>query len=269
MVSAFSSILRMIYRSIPQEILEATFRPSDYQTTLDRRIQDVIINGQVLPDLNINSGKIKRIPLSACMIEHVLPDPGFSSLLSPTPGSLYRIPAEARENRDIVGVIDISYLYDYGGMNDSPFGLGSNGNTVRSMANAAINSHTGRNACLTPTPTLQPDNMVLINPTNSFISDWCLVCRLGFDEEFTNINNGAILPLSKLATTATKAYIWTNLTIRIDQAMLSGGQELGRFKDVVDKYESEIERYEEDLHKTRAAALFDTDAVRYFLRLMV
>jgi hypothetical protein len=269
MIPAFTSALRMIYNTIPHEILTAAFRPNDYQVTIDQRIKDVIINGRVLPDCNINAGKIKRIPLSACMTEQVLPDPGFSSILSPTPGSLYRVPPSARENRDIVGVIDISYLYDYTGFNDSPFGFGGNGNTVRSMAAAVLNSHTGRNACLTPTPTLLANNMVLINPTNSFISDWALVCRLGYDEEFTNLNNGAVLPLAELITTAVKAYIYVTLIIQIDQAMLSGGQEIGRFKDIVEKYEDAGVQYKEDLKKVTGATLFDTVATRYFLRLMI
>jgi hypothetical protein len=269
MISAFSSALRMIYNTIPREILEATFRPNDYQITLDKRIQEVIVNGRVLPDCNINAGKIKRIPLSACMMEYVLPDPDISSIISPTPGSLYRVPPAARENRDIVGVIDISYLFDYSGFNDSPFGLGSNGNTIRSMAAAALNSHTGRNSCLTPTPTLLANNMILINPTNSFISDWALVCRLGYDDEFTNIANASITPLSHLITTATKAYIWVTLTIQIDAAMLSGGQELGKFKDIVDRYENEYEKYNEDLLKFRGSTALDMEAVRYFIRAMI
>ena len=269
MVPAFTTALRMIYATIPREILKAAFRPKDYLVTIDQRIKDVIINGRVLPDCNINAGKIKRIPLSVCMVEHVLPDPGFQSILSPTPGSLYRVPAAAREGRDIVGVVDISYLYDYTGFNDSPFGFGSNGNTVRSMSAAVLNSHTGRNACLTPTPTLVGNNMVLINPTNSFISDWALVCRLAYDEEFTNIANASVTPLSKLITTATKAYIWVTLIIQIDQAALSGGQEIGRFKDVVESYATDAEKYDEELNKFKGSTLFDADAARYFIRLMV
>lgn len=269
MIPAFTSALRMIYANIPYEILEAAFRPKDFGTTIDRRIQDLIVNGRVLPDCNITAGKIKRIPLSACQVEHVMPDPGFESILSPTPGSLYRIPAELREHRDITGVIDISYLYDYTGFNDSPFGLGSNGNTMRSMAAAMLNSHTGRNACLTPTPTLLKDNMVMINPTNSFISDWSLVCRLGYDEEFTNIGNQSVMPLANLILTATKGYIWVKLVIQIDQAVLSGGQEIGRFKEIVDKYEGELEKYQDDLNRVRGSVLLDADSTRYMLRLML
>ena len=248
------------------EILEAAFRPRDYGVSLDMRIKEVIISGRVLSDININSGKIKRIPLTSCEPVHILPDPGFDTIISPTPGTLYRVPAAARENRDIVGIVDISYLYSYVGFSDSPFGFGSNGNTVSSLASAMINSHTHRNACLTPTPTLLNDNMILINPTNSFISDWCLVCRLGYDEEFLNIARSMILPLSKLIMTATKAYIWTALVIRIDAGELSGGQELGKFKEIVDSYKEDLDRYDEDLKKTNASGLFDPEATRWFIR---
>jgi hypothetical protein len=259
----------MVYAQIPKDILEVAFRPKDYGVTIDRRIQDVVVSGRVLPDCNINAGKIKRIPLSVCVDEQVLPDPGLSTSLNPSPGSLYRVPANARENRDIVGVIDITYLYDYAGFSDSPVGFGAIGNTVRTMAAAMLSSQTGRNNNLTPTPVLLAGNMVLINPTNSFINDWTLVCRLAYDEEFTNINNAAVLPLAQLITTATKSYVWTNLVVRIDQAALSGGQEIGQFKTIVDKYESAEEQYRADLQRFRGAALFDPDATRYFLRKML
>ena len=269
MIHAFDNALRMVYNTIPIEILEATFRPKDFQVSLDERIKEVIINGRVLPDCNVNAGQIKRIPLSLCQIERVIPDPIFNSITSPTPGTLYRVPPHLREHRDIVGVIDISYLYDFTGFNDTPFGFGTNGNSVKSLAAAVLNSHTHRNACLTPTPKLLTDNMILITPTNSFLTDWALVCRLGYDTEFTNLPNSAVLPLGKLITTATKAYIWVNLTIRIDQAALSGGQELGRFKEIVDKYEADLDRYEVDLKDLRGSLLFDQEALRYLLRAML
>ena len=269
MVPAFTNSLRTLYNTIPRPILEAAFRPRDYGVSLDQRIKDVIVEGRVLPDCNINAGKIKRIPLSSCIIEKVLPDPDFNSISSPTPGTLYRIPPAARENRDITGVIDISYLYDYTGTSDTPFGFGANGNTVASLASAVLNSHTHRNACLTPTPTLLSGNMVLINPTNSFLTDWCLVCRLGYDSEFTNISNSSVLPLSRLITTATRAYIWVTLAIQIDQAELSSGQELGQFKPIVDGYKDDIEKYYDELKAFSGSCLFDPAVHRYLLRAML
>lgn len=268
-VQAFTNALRNVYNNIPLPLLEAAFRPRDYQVSIDQRIKEVIVLGRVLPDFNVNAGKIKRIPLSACQIENIKPDPDFGSILSPTPGTLYRVPSHARENRDIVGVIDISYIYDYAGINDTPFGFGVNGNTVRSLATAMLNSHTGRNACLTPTPILLNNNMILITPTNSFLTDWALVCRLGYDEEFTNLSNSSILQLGKIILTATKGYIWLNLSIRIDQAELSGGQELGQFKNIVDSYKDELDKYNDELSKLNASALFDLEVNRWLLRAML
>jgi len=266
MIRAFSNALRQVYASIPPEILEAAFRTKDYQTSMDRRIQDVIISGHILPDVDVNCGTIKRIPLYACMVENVLPDPGYNSITNPAPGSLYRIPAHMRENRDVVGVIDLSFPYDYTGYNDAQAGFGINGNSVAGLAAAALDSHTHRNACLTPTPKLLENNLVLINPTNSFLSDWVLVCRLGYDEDFTSLTRSAVIPLGKLLVTAVKMYIWTNLTIRIDQAVLSNGQELGQFKAVVDSYSSAAEQYAEDLIKFRGSTMYDPELMRYLVR---
>lgn len=269
MINAFDNCLRLVYASIPLEILEVAFRPRDYQVSLDARIKDVIISGRVLPDCNVNAGKIKRIPLYACMVEYTLPDPGYNSVTNPSASSLYRVPPQARENRDIVGIIDLSFPYDYTGYNGAQQGFCNNGNSLSGLAGAVLDSHTHQNACLTPNPILMPNNMVLINPTNAFLSDWTLVCRLGYDEEFTSLSRSSVLALGRLVLTATKAYIWTNLTIRIDQAVLSGGQELGQFKNIVDEYRSSHDQYKDDLTKFNASALFDPIAVRYLVKSML
>lgn len=269
MISAIENALRMVYANIPREILEVAFRPKDYQQSLDQRIKDVIVSGRVLPDCNVNAGTIKRIPLAGYMVENTLPDPGWASVVDPSAGSLYRIPAQARENRDIVGVIDISFPFDYTGYNSGQPGFSGGGNTLVGLAGAALDSHTHNNACLTPTPTLLANNMVLITPFSNFLSDWILVCRLGYDDEFTNIPRSVITPLSKLVLTATKAYIWTNLTIRIDQAALSGGQELGQFKTIVDSYQQAQEQYDNDFMKVRGSTMYDPAALKYLLRKML
>ncbi len=269
MINPFANALRLIYNTIPEEILEVAFRPRDYQVSLDQRIKDVIINGRVLPDCNVNVGKIKRIPLYNCTREPILPDPGYNSLANPAPGTLYRIPPEAREHRDVVGVIDIAYPYDFTGYSDTPFGFGTLGNSVRSLAGAMLDSNTHRNACLTPTPVLLENNLVLINPINSFMDQWTLVCRLGYDEEFTNLSNSSIAPLCRLILTAVQAYIWKTLIIRIDQALLSNGQELGQFKTIVESYQAAADRYDQDLIEFRGSAIFDIEAVRYVVRAML
>lgn len=269
MINTFSNALRAIYNSIPIEILEAAFRPKDYGVNLDQRIKEVIISGRVLPDCNINAGKIKRIPLLVCESEKVLPDPIYGSLINPTEGALFRIPPNAREHRDIVGVIDITYPYGYLGYGNSSTGFGMFGNSVSGLAAAALDSHTLRNACLTPTPTLLADNMILINPANSFLSDWVLLCRLAYDEEFTSINRSSVQPLTNLILTATKAYIWTKLIIQIDQAALSNGQELGQFKSIVDQYQSSLDQYNTDLTKFKGSAVFDPAVMPYLIRSML
>jgi hypothetical protein len=268
MINAFTNSLRLIYNTIPHPILEAAFRPRDFQVSLDQRIKDTIILGRVLPDCNINTGKIKRIPLRRSMAEPIRSMDGGGSLADQGGKRLYNIPPEARENRDIVGVIDISFRLDYTTFAYGQDGFGSQGNTLGGLARAALDSHTMSNACLTPTPTLLANNMILIDTYNLFFSDdeWTLVCRLGYDDEFTNISNSSVYPLSELILTATKAYVWVNLVLRIDQAELSGGQEIGQFKAIVDEYKPALDQYKEDLMKTRGAAMYDPAVMRYFIR---
>jgi len=270
MINAFTNALRLVFSSIPRELLEAAFRPNDFQTSLDTRIKDCIISARVLEDCNINGGKIKRIPLHRDMVESISPgtSSGGGSFIDRGEHRLYKIPPLARENRDIVGVIDISFRFDYATFAYGQDGFGNSGNTIGGLSRAALNSHTMSNACLTPTPTLMADNMILLDTFNLFFtdSDWVLVCRLAYDDEFTNISNSSVYPLTKLILTATKAYIWTNLIIRIDHAELSNGQELGQFKTIVDRYESAAADYERDLVAVRGSLLWDPAVTRYLLR---
>ena len=269
MINAFANALRSIYNNIPVEILEATFRPRDYNVTLDQRIKDVIISGRVLPDCNVNVGKIKRIPLQACESVRILPAQLDVAVVNPTQGVLFRIPPEAREHRDIVGVIDVVYPYAYLSYANGAFGFGQFGNSVSNLAAAALDSHTLSSACITPTPTLMANNMVLLNPANSFLSEWVLLCRLAYDEEFTSLNRSSVQPLTNLILTATKAYIWTTMIIKIDQAVLSGGQELGQFKSIVEDYRSSLEQYDKDLLNFRGSAVFDPAVIPYIVRAML
>ncbi|MOA51142.1 hypothetical protein D3C78_1742520 [compost metagenome] len=69
---------------------------------------------------------------------------------------------------------------------------------------------------------------------------------------------------------ATKAYIFTNIALPMDQAELSGGMALGRFKEIVDGYADAYEQYEQYFEETwRKVAIFnDPEANKRHLKLL-
>jgi hypothetical protein len=59
---------------------------------------------------------------------------------------------------------------------------------------------------------------------------------------------------------AIKAYVYINLDIRMGRSFLSGGQDLGRFRDVVDGYADANELYETFFEESwRKIAIFSDD----------
>lgn len=257
MISAIEAILKTIYATIPREILNLAFQPSMWQVTLDQRIKDAVIIGRVHTDCNIYAGQVARIPLDSSYLEDTRQSSLDMSGSLVSGHAVYRIPASARQYRDITGVITLSFPYEYTAYSDSPYGLQGVGNTMAGFAKVALSSRTHSNQAVTPVPLLQKGNMIVINPPHVYVNNWVLVCRLGHDDEFTNIGNSSIRPLARLTLEATKAYIYRELIVKIDAAYLSGGQELGVVKSIVESYADANEKYEEALKEMRSTAVFD------------
>ena len=209
---------------------------------------------RVIPDCNLYAGSHTTVPLRPSMVEYTefVRD---SNLSQQAMFCIYRIPPEDRENKNIVVAISVNWPYTSSGVNATldPLNVSplSKPVTLQSIACQNLQSAIGVNGSYKPIPVLMDGDLIKLIPTSNNPLpgfDWILNCRLEYDNEFSNLNRSAIIELTALIEQATKAYIFNTAVLKLDEFAISGGSELGRFKDIVDSYSEAEEKYQELLN---------------------
>jgi len=270
MQNVIQKLLSHVYHNIPREILQEAFIPKndDNSLSLDTYIEQIVITQRVLLDCNLFAGKKKRLLLQHDFLEKVKTPKVYSTLAAGYTG-VYRIPPEEREYRDIAYVIELLYPFSASGYNHitipptNAYGMSATSKTMD-----VLNSHTYGNVANPPRPILLAGDLIKLDPPQLTHIDWILVCALKYDKEFTSLNNDAIYPLSELVLCATKSYIYNTLILKIDKAYITQGQELGRFREIIERYESEHEKYKELLDKFRGTATLDREIISDMVAMM-
>lgn len=267
MNNAIDISLSQIYNTIPRELLELAFRdpsdPASRYAQLHEVIINKVINGRILKDCNVFGGKPKLITLQLSFME-----PGTITQTEQIMGlgsyCLYRIPPEEREHVPITEVASCHYP---GYMNvwpgHHPYASGS---SLVNMAQDVLQSHTFSNAPPTPIPELLAGDLVRLNPPQHHHLDWVVNCRLGYDQQFSNLNVSAIRPLAQVAEHATKAYIYNKLIIQLDKAYIVGGAEMGSVLRIVEGYADSEARYIELLDQFSGSTKLDPMTMRTILQ---
>lgn len=266
MQNVINILIRKLYHRIPTPVLEEAFRPTYHNRTLDALIKERIIVDTVLTDCNLYAGKTKKIPLSIDYIKRV-EDAGSSRYIS-SDYSVYYIPPEARENRDITVVLDLAYPSELTMTNMYP-GQFLSGRSVANVADQALGNATQTPQYLTPTPILMGNNIVRLEPPSSLYTDYVLSCMLAFDKDFTNISTNMVNPIFKCVLYATQMFIYNELLIRMNQGFRQGGAPLASIVDIVNTYEGAEERYDESMKTLRGASMFDKSTMIQMINLMI
>jgi hypothetical protein len=264
MDNTINKVLKTIYHNIPIEILEVTFGNNEpfNNITLDESIIRTIIEGRILDDVNVGCGKKKEIILKANYLR-------FYSNGTTSPwndncradAAIYVVPPEAREHRNISSVVSIKWTNRT--FNIFPYG----GTTTTSLARDALYTNTRRDMEYLPRPILLDNNIIRLDPPTFIYSDITLVCFLEYDKYFTNISDNAIKSLCNLILSATKAYIYNTLYIKMNRTSVMGGHEIGAFREIVETYSGEWERYDELLKKFRGSSSLDTETIVDIIKL--
>lgn len=245
---------------IPMELLQVAFQRDEWNhyynnISLDEQIRIKVINPRVLFDCNMVGGQQVLISLE-----------GLAPLSATQNMIVYRIPAERVGNRSIVSVLSISYTpHDtmFGTMGEltafaSPLSMNSVANVTQRISDSVSLAPVVSNAQVE----LIGHNTIAIHE-NRITSTYFLRCLVENEENLNNIKPRTFYNISKLVELAVKSYIYNKLIVRIDQAYLQGGQELGRIKEIVDSYSDSEELYQTYLKEVMSKVLLMNDHTSY------
>lgn len=262
--------LNEVRHQIPEQLLHAGMMIDEqeataYLTTIDDKLLHKVLKKRVLLDANIVGGVEMVIPLNGIQ-------PSFHEHFY----TVYNIPPEQTNNREIISALSLAFMPGNGyfaqagsyygsgaGMsgNSTISGLNSS-NPVMGVAdrigNAASSSGVLSNAHLE----LVAYNTILVYAHYRTLASFGVRVVVENDSNLNNIQPRSYKSFSMLCVLAVKAYLYNKLIIPINSGYLSGGQELGMFKSILEGYSSAEEEYRTYLREVWGAVAFLNDTTR-------
>ena len=248
---------------IPEAILDLVFVSRDYRqrrlpVSVDAKIRELVIQQRVMVDCRLVGGTQVEIPLEGLV-------PEFYGNFE----AIYRIPKNRTQNRVISNVYSIAYSNLTGG---STMQVGdSNASALLGAAAQVFAAVTPANIISTAYLELIGENTVLVRDNTILPTNLTLRCMLEYDEQFSSIKPTSYHDWCKLVELATKAYIFNNYAIKMDEGVLQGGVQLGRIREIIDGYSDSNELYYTHLRDTwrKVSLLNDTESKQRHLRALI
>lgn len=253
--------------SIPPELLNVVFinNTNNWRNTpisLDEQIMAMVIRPRVMVDADLVGGTEAFVSLEGVAAHRV------DAYLT-----VYNIGKDRTQGRSIMAVASVSYL--------SASLLSSVGNyqlfnqcTVTPLLQAGQAMFDAVKS-IPPTSTamvrIVGENSIMIQDTMPPIGHGFVRCTIANEEELGNIQFRNVPTFAKLAELACKAYIYNSYIIKLDMGFLSGGQEIGKFKEIIESYADANEMYRDYLKNTwmKVAFMNDKEKMRRFIKLQV
>lgn len=258
-MNALIYAVNLVHNTIPRELLHAGMMYTEKEatanlTSLDDKLLTKVIRSRVLLDTNIIGG-----------VELIIPITNIQPTFTDYYYTVYHIPPDLIMNRRIISALSISYLPinstpdQIGGM----YGYGGCANPVTATADrvgdAAASSSVLTNANLE----LVGPNTVLVYANYRAISNFGIRIVIENDSNLSNIQARSYVNLGTLCVLATKSYIYNTLIIPVNMGVLSGGQDLGVFKSILESYSSAEEDYSTYLREVWGSVALMNDSQRY------
>lgn len=231
--------------TIPAEVLRIAFQDQrngwrSAPISLDEQITEQILRPRVLVDANLVGGKMANISLSGLTPIYV--DPLYH---------VYEIPPDRTMNMTILSILSISpFAYPYtASIASQGFRAGASfqSSDVDSAAQRVSDSVSNIPVISSSQIELVGHNTISITGNLRGMGSYELRCIMENDENLNNISVRSYPAFAKLCILATKAFIYNKLVIRIDQAYLQNGQELGSIKSYIESLSDAEEMYQTQL----------------------
>lgn len=249
-MNAIIKSLQEIKFTIPPEVLQIgfveNFNRTNIITSLDERIKNSVIRARVLVDANMLGGVPIRIPLPRCKYYEV----GNREWV-------VEIPKELTSNRSIVAVQSLVSNSSY--ITQIPL---YNTTSVITQANHMMNSLGSERIIQTARLELIGDNVVLVQDPAITIFNATIRANIEYDEMMNNLHPRYIPVFAKACVLATKAYIYNNCTVKLDQGYVYAGHELGTPGEIINGYSDAEEQYQEHIYNVLGKVLFMNDSNR-------
>jgi len=234
---AINKALSEISFRIPRPILEAVFlrRTNNWRQTpdsIDEIIMSTVIRPRVMVDSNLTGGAEIYVPLDGIPYERT---DDFTSV--------YRIPKERTQNRSILSVLNITFanprmVSSYG------IAAGQRNTTMLQAGSSVMDAHGSIPVASTAAVSLIGENVVMVRDTIILPANIYLRCTVENDSNMSHLQLRSYRPFSDLVTLAVKSYIYNEYVIRMDLGELFGGQNLGKFKEIIETYADSEELYQ-------------------------
>lgn len=253
---------------IPRQVLEVGFRDEwldrSAPITLENKILNWVIKERVIKDMNLFHGEEIMIDLS-----------NVDAYSSNDYARIYNIPPELTNFREIMSVNHVSYV---------PFGQiighrgGSNLAMVPMVTNDLVTASSQVMNSVSAVPNMSTArcdlvgyNIVRITDRQRLQNAYVLNCYVTNDNYLSNIPPRAYPKFADACILAVKAYLYNQLVILMGEHYLQRGQELGIFKQVVEKWETAAEDYRLFLEEqwNVVSYIIDDNAYTRFLQVQV
>lgn len=256
------TLLDLTFKTYRSKALFGTQQP--IYKGLEQDIETFIIKQRVAPDLNLVAGKMKECVLLSTLIENTMVRDSDYHLRRAV-NTIYRIPPEERENRDIIKVIKLRHQ-GVGGL-DTPFNIMSDTSSLKDNMRNMLGAQSF-NDTYTPPPVklLAPDLIQIEAPVVNHIY-WVLSFMIAYPEDFRNITDSSYTYFADCVTYATQWFIFNQMVIDIDAAATRGGITIGALRDQLYKYEDSETKYKEALSAFTATERFDPRVQQELMRL--
>src|SRR5574344_131066 len=266
MIDALRTALMHIQSVIPPQMLEAAFKPYENNTSLDELIISKVINFRVRDLISIRGGRILKLILNQNWCKFTRSPSPYALGISGA-YTVFHIPSEARDNRDMVCALGVRFPYTLGTSNSSMFYSNESikGNTLSGLACAALQAQTGANALSVPQAIIKPGNIIQLDPPQYNFVPWQVMVRLKYDDNFSGMDVSSLSSFYKICELATKSYIYTQLIFDVESNAVFRGVELGVMRDFMNEYKDADEKLEEELLAFGGAAMYEPDRLRNIL----